>query len=78
MKPIILKVDSEGKLLISADEIQKMVEDAYNAGFAEGKNQNNSSFTTPYWNVPQLTEQIHLTCGTEGKLTNYPPNQNYA
>ncbi len=37
MKPIILKADQDGKLLITADEIQQMVEDAYNEGVADGK-----------------------------------------
>lgn len=37
MKPIILKADQDGKLLITVDEIQKMVEDAYNEGVADGK-----------------------------------------
>lgn len=37
MKPIILKADQDGKLLITVDEIQKMVEDAYNEGVVDGK-----------------------------------------
>lgn len=37
MKPIILKADQDGKLLITVDEIQQMVEDAYNEGVADGK-----------------------------------------
>jgi len=37
MRPIILKADQDGKLLITVDEIQKMVEDAYNEGVADGK-----------------------------------------
>ena len=37
MKPIILKADQGGKLLITVDEIQQMVEDAYNEGVADGK-----------------------------------------
>ena len=37
MKPIILKADQDGKLLITVDEIRKMVEDAYNEGVADGK-----------------------------------------
>ena len=36
MKPIVLKEDENGKVVITADDIQKMVEDAYNAGYVDG------------------------------------------
>lgn len=36
MKPIIIKSDSEGRLLITEEEISKIVDDAYNAGYADG------------------------------------------
>ena len=37
MKPIILRADPDGNLMITADKIQQMVEDAYNEGVADGK-----------------------------------------
>lgn len=54
MKPIILKVDAEGKILISAEEIQTMVEDAYNAGYADGKGAN--TLPTVHNNTELLSE----------------------
>ena len=38
MKPIILKEDGNGKIVVTADEVQKMVDDAYNSGYADGRN----------------------------------------
>ena len=36
MKPIILKVDADDRLVISADEIQDMVYSAYQEGYEDG------------------------------------------
>ena len=37
MKPIILKADQGGKILITAEAIEKMVSDAYDEGYRDGK-----------------------------------------
>ena len=68
MKPIILKADQDGKLLITVDEIQQMVEDAYNEGVADGEAsvQNRPSLTYgDLWQqtTKPLTNQIY--CGTD-------------
>ena len=75
MKPIILKADQDGKLLITVDEIQQMVEDAYNEGVADGKAsvQNRPSLTygdlwqqtTPY-KIPSYYG-TEITCGQDSK-----------
>ena len=75
MKPIILRANQDGKLLITVDEIQKMVEDAYNEGVADGKAsvQNRSSLisndlwqkTTPS-TIP-VYYGTELTCGQDSK-----------
>lgn len=59
MKPIILKVDAEGKILISAEEIQTMVEDAYNAGYADGKGQTSCP---PFITTPNYYRNVEVTC----------------
>lgn len=37
MKPVILKADQSGKILITAEEIEKIVSDAYDQGYQDGK-----------------------------------------
>ena len=58
MKPIILKADQDGKLLITVDEIQQMVEDAYNEGVADGKA---SVLTTTYPSYQPLVRNERTT-----------------
>lgn len=67
MKPIILKADQNGKLLITVDEIQKMVEDAYNEGVADGKAsvQNRSSLTNSDLWQQTTSPTIPIYYGTE-------------
>lgn len=37
MEPVVLEKDSEGRITITADEIRKIVHDAYMQGFEDGK-----------------------------------------
>ena len=46
MKPLIMKVNDCGKPIMSAEEIQKMIEEAYQMGLEDGKKQN-STITVP-------------------------------
>ena len=69
MKPIILKADQDGKILITADEVQKMVEDEYNEGVAEGKASVptiTSPSSAPWWRdereIDPSTFRWDLTC----------------
>lgn len=47
MKPIIVKVDSEGKIKITEEELKRIVDDAYNQGLQDGQQH---TITTPYIN----------------------------
>ena len=47
MKPIIVKVDSEGKIKITEEELKHIVDDAYNQGFQDGQKQM-AITTNPY------------------------------
>lgn len=49
MKPVILKADQDGRILITAEEIEKIVSDAYDQGYQDGK----GSVTVTY--EPQTT-----------------------
>lgn len=48
MKPIIIKVDSNGAVNITEDELKRIVDEAYNQGFQDGQKQ--SFVTTPHVN----------------------------
>ena len=37
MKPVILKADQDGRILITEEEIEKIVSDAYDQGYQDGK-----------------------------------------
>ncbi len=37
MKPVILKADQDGRVLITAEEIEKIISDAYDQGYQDGK-----------------------------------------
>ena len=73
MKPIILRADQDGNLMITADKIQEMVEDAYNEGVADGKAsvQNRPSLTQgDLWqNTTPLPTyyKYDVTCGQNSK-----------
>ena len=47
MKPIILKAGQDGKIMITAEEIEKMVSDAYNEGYCDGKANGGITITQP-------------------------------
>lgn len=63
MKPIILKADQDGRILMNADEIAKMVQDAYDEGYKDGHASApitvTPSFpdviTTPSWKPYEIT-----------------------
>lgn len=52
MKPIILKADQDGKILINAEDIEKMVSDAYNEGYSDGKRETPITINNPRVDYP--------------------------
>ena len=65
MKPIILKADRDGKILITAEEIEKIVTDVYDEGYRDGRASCPIITTTPELpiNVPGSTPWWdHITC----------------
>ena len=75
MKPIILRADQDGNLMITADKIQEMVEDAYNEGVADGKASAKNSQPLTYGDLWQKTTPstipvyygTEITCGQDSK-----------
>lgn len=56
MKPIVLKTDEKGDLIINAEEIEKMVREAYNEGYADGRNSAvDYDYKWPHWTYPYYT-----------------------
>ena len=54
MKPIIIKTDSNGKLIVTEEDIKKIVDDAYNEGYKDGKEygeKNPVTITYPKGNI---------------------------
>ena len=63
MKPLILKVDEKGTPIVTAEEIQNMVELAYTEGFKDGSKGAFITYTpvtTPTW-PPSTWNEITTT-----------------
>ena len=71
MKPIILEKDKDGNVHITVDEIKKMVEDAYESGYEDGRKSVPITVPTPYPYTPTPytptwidRDHIVITCET--------------
>lgn len=72
MKPIVLEKDANGNLKLTAEEIKRMVEDAYEAGYKDGKKSvtvinpipsgTQSYPLQPTWIEPKVGDNITITC----------------
>ena len=54
MKPIMIQIDKQGKIDITAEEIRKIIDDAYAQGYSDGKASVTPAIiynerTWPYW-----------------------------
>ena len=69
MKPIVLFKDNNNKIVITADEIKQMIEDAYNDGYRDGSaryiNVSSPIVTTPYYEKSPWWPQDHITITCE-------------
>ena len=70
MKPIVLKENNDGSIVITSDEIQKIIEDAYQAGFDDGRRSVPVTVTPtiiePWWRQPwSTTDHVTITCRSE-------------
>ena len=62
MKPIVIYVDKQSKTVtIPKEEFEKHLQDAYNQGYADGRN--NNLFVT-YQSTPVLPYYTTITCTT--------------
>lgn len=70
MKPVLITVQEDGKVVITVDEIKHILDEAYNAGLADGmamaKPVPSYISTTPYYE----THPIEVTCRTIAEQSN--------
>ena len=70
MKPIILEKDKDGNVRVTADEIKKMVEDAYESGYEDGRKSVPITVPAPYpYNpapyTPNWIDRDHIVIACE-------------
>ena len=64
MKPIVLGLQVDGTVKVTVEEVQKMLEDAYQQGYADGKASAQAA-QWPYINTPTWQkDSIVITCKT--------------
>ena len=70
MKPIVITVDEQGKTTLTPEQLQKLIDDAYKEGYADGyRNVVITTPTYPPYTPPYYTSPI-ITCNvgeSEGK-----------
>ncbi len=71
MKPIVLEKDKDGNVHITVDEIKKIVEDAYESGYEDGRKSVPIIVPSPYPSTPTPytpnwidRDHITITCET--------------
>lgn len=67
---VVVSPNKDGKIELTKEELQKMLDDAYNKGYTEGKLKSWDTITVPSYpayydnggNIPG--KSIEITCGT--------------
>ena len=59
MRPIIIERDQDGNAIVSVAEFKKMLNDAYDTGYADGSH----SYAPAWWQINSATtcDQDHVT-----------------
>ena len=65
MKPLLIKTDKDGNLKITIDDLQKMIDCAYDSGFEDGK-KSAPTITSPTWTQPISVPTINPNYYTTG------------
>lgn len=63
MRPIVIETTKEGYPKITVDELKRIVDNAYDDGYRDGKNSIQIITTTPY--TPTWTTNDHITISCE-------------
>lgn len=70
---VVVSPSKNGKIELTKEELQKMLDDAYNKGYAEGKTKSYDTITIPtypiyYSNDGSIpTKHVEITCDSELK-----------
>lgn len=68
---VVVSPNKDGKIELTKEELQKMLDDAYNKGYGEGKQKSFDTITVPtypiyYTNVPE--KDIKITCDSKSNM----------
>lgn len=69
MKPIVVIKEADGKVHLTPEEIQKIVDDAYNTGYSDGDRRAPAFIQYPYyWDTKPIvyTTDHTITCHLSG------------
>lgn len=68
---VVVSPNKDGKIELTKEELQKMLDDAYNKGYTEGKLKSLDTITVPsypvyYSNIRNVPERhVEITCDSE-------------
>ncbi len=64
MRPIVIETTKDGYPKITVDELKRIVDNAYDEGYRDGKNSIPTITTTPYTPTWTSDRSITITCET--------------
>lgn len=66
MKPVIIRSDKDNNPIVTFDELSKLLNDAYEAGYKDGRNSvvPVSIYPSSWWQVPSLSGNTFTTENT--------------
>jgi len=70
MKPIILEKDKDGRIKVTSEDIQKMIDEAYQSGYEDGRKSIQVIIPPyspePWWKTPwYCTDHVTITSGSK-------------
>lgn len=73
---VVVEKNKDGKIELTKDELQKMLNDAYNQGYSDGSSKRYDTITypitTPVWystaETPKIIDKPEITCTAESVL----------
>ena len=68
MKPIVITVDEQGNTMLTPEQLQKLIDDAYHEGYTDGYRSvvittpTYPPYTSPYYTSPIITCEDKVRC----------------
>ena len=60
---VVVSPNKDGKIELTKEELQKMLDDAYNKGYVEGKSKSFDTITVPSY--PIMQDWLRIKCSDE-------------